>query len=264
MARTCCASRTKTPCRGWLVRRALAACDRLVPLSPLLGQAAVALGLPEERIVSIPWGIDTGIFRPGPDDRLETRQALGLPPAERLILCPRSPAPLYRLREVALAFGSLARERPALRLALLNYNPDPAYVQALKTLVTDLGLQAQVTWLPAQPDPAAMARLYRASDLVVSVPETEGLGLSVYEALACGCPTIISDLPVFKGVIQAGTHALAVPVGDEEALAGALARLLDDPELSRKLSENGARLAGGMSDRHMADQAEALYAGLAA
>jgi glycosyltransferase involved in cell wall biosynthesis len=60
----------------------------------------------------------------------------------------------------------------------------------------------------------------------------EGFGLPPLEALACGRPVVVSDLPVMREVL--GKHADYVPVGDVDALAGALQRLPhradDDPE----------------------------------
>jgi L-malate glycosyltransferase len=250
----------KNALRRWLVRRALHACDRLVAPSPALEQAALELGLPPGKIARIPWGIDARVFAAQPDDREETRAALGLDRAEFVILCPRSPAPLYHLREVLLAFSRLASRQEGLRLVLLEYNPDPAYVQSLRALSAQLGLGEKLIWLPAQKDAAAMARLYRAADVMVSVPASEGYGLSVYEAMACGCPAVISDLPVFVGAIQDGRQALKVPAGDVDALESALDRLLGDPGLRQELAERGSRLAAGMSSSRIAEQAEALYA----
>ena len=54
----------------------------------------------------------------------------------------------------------------------------------------------------------------------------EGFGLPPLEALACGRPVVVSDLPVLREVL--GPHASYVPVGDAEALAGALAAVLAD------------------------------------
>ena len=248
--------------RGWLVRRALGACDRMIAPSTVLKAAAIELGLPAERIIMIPWGIDAQAFAPQPDDHLATRRSLGLGPDAAVLLCPRSPAPLYHLREVLLAFSRLASRWDKLHLVLIEYNPDLSYLASLKSLTDEIGLGERVHWLPSQPEAEAMARLYRAADVMVSVPESEGYGLSVYEAMACGCPCVISDLPVFRNILRDGQEALKVPVGDVQALASALDRLLDNRELRRDLAVAGRRLAAGMTNRQMAGQAERLYAEL--
>ena len=65
---------------------------------------------------------------------------------------------------------------------------------------------------------------------------TEGFGLALAEALACGCPVVATDCPNGpREILEAGAHGRLVPVGDDEALAVALAATLDQPPDSEKL-----------------------------
>jgi len=70
----------------------------------------------------------------------------------------------------------------------------------------------------------------------------EGFGLPALEALACGTPVVASDLPALREVL--GDQAELVPPGDPAALAGALARVLDDPGGEPARAARRARAAG--------------------
>jgi len=60
-----------------------------------------------------------------------------------------------------------------------------------------------------------------------------------FQALACGTPLVTADTPAERELLADGESALLVPPGDPYALAGALRRLSEDPELTRKLSVGG-------------------------
>jgi glycosyltransferase involved in cell wall biosynthesis len=66
--------------------------------------------------------------------------------------------------------------------------------------------------------------------------------LKLFEALACGTPTIVTDLRAQADLVRAGECGLVVPVGDADALARAVAELAGDPERRNRLGAAGARL----------------------
>jgi len=229
----------RSPLRRTLLQMVLRRCDRLTVPSTLLYRTARELGVPEHKLALIPWGIDTNVFRPEPDDRTATRQELGIPSDAPVVFCPRAVAPVYNLNVVVTAIQLAKAARPDVRLLLLRYNAEPAYLTRLQEQIEAAGIAPQVLWLPPQPDPAAMARLYRMADVMVSVPSLEGYGLSVYEAMACGCPTVVSDLPLFADALSDGVQTLKAPVGDAAATAASLQRVLQDVALAAKLRQAG-------------------------
>jgi glycosyltransferase involved in cell wall biosynthesis len=103
--------------------------------------------------------------------------------------------------------------------------------------VERMGLSASVRfpgWLGEQ---EAHERLSRAA-LLVLPSEAEGLPMAVVEAFAWGVPVVSTPVGSTPDILHDGVEGLMIPVGDAEALAKALQRLIADPELRRKLGAN--------------------------
>jgi glycosyltransferase involved in cell wall biosynthesis len=81
-----------------------------------------------------------------------------------------------------------------------------------------------------------------ASDVFAFPSLYEGLGGAAIEAMALGLPVLASDLPALREVVENGASALLVPPADPFALATALARLLDNEALRRRLGARGREI----------------------
>ncbi|MEV7969741.1 MSMEG_0565 family glycosyltransferase [Sphaerisporangium sp. NPDC088356] len=106
----------------------------------------------------------------------------------------------------------------------------------------DLTLGKDIVELGTVPE-EEMAAWYAAADVLAFPSVKEGFGLAALEAMAAGVPVVTSDLPVFREWLVPGRDALLVPIGDADALAGALADALDDQDLRDRLRAAGLRLA---------------------
>ena len=104
-----------------------------------------------------------------------------------------------------------------------------------------------------------MSDYYRAADVCVSVPSSDSSPRSVWEAMACGTPCILSDLPWVHDVLVDDQHALIVPLRDA-AVAAAMLRLLSDAELAAHVSAQARGLVQEHHDRgREMDRLSALY-----
>ncbi|GAB2177301.1 glycosyltransferase family 4 protein [Dongia sp. agr-C8] len=103
--------------------------------------------------------------------------------------------------------------------------------------VERLGLAGRVTFPGWLGEPEAHAHLSRAAVLVLP-SEAEGLPMAVVEAFAWGVPVISTPVGSTPDILHDGIEGLMIPVGDAEALAGALQRLIADPALRRQLGAN--------------------------
>ena len=104
------------------------------------------------------------------------------------------------------------------------------------------------------------ARYFATADVYVS-PATgqESFGIVLLEAMAAGAPIVCSDIHGYKGVVRRGEQALLVPPRDVKALTEALAKILDDAELRRRMSGSGRQRAVQFSWENITAKVEEYY-----
>ncbi|HVO02092.1 MAG TPA: glycosyltransferase family 4 protein [Candidatus Cybelea sp.] len=100
-----------------------------------------------------------------------------------------------------------------------------------------LGLSARVSFPGWLEEREAHQRLARAAALVLP-SEAEGLPMAIVEAFAWGVPVIATPVGSIPDILNDGEQGLIVPVGDDQALARALERMIGDPELRHRLGAN--------------------------
>jgi len=129
----------------------------------------------------------------------------------------------------------------------------------MEQLASDLGVTDRVKFLGIRRDvPALMS----AADAFVLSSAWEGFGLVIAEALACKLPVAVTDSGGPREVVDNGRVGFLVPPRDPDALAQAMARLMDLPEAERRdMGESGREhIVANYSLDHVVDQWEALYA----
>lgn len=97
-----------------------------------------------------------------------------------------------------------------------------------------------VEWLGFQPD---MPRIFREADIACLPSYREGMPRVLLEAAAAGLPVVTTDVPGCREAIQPGVTGFLVPARNAEALAAALRRLIEDPELRGRMGAAGRALA---------------------
>jgi glycosyltransferase involved in cell wall biosynthesis len=122
----------------------------------------------------------------------------------------------------------------------------------LKALAGQLGVADRVRFLGWRDDPSS---LYRAADLCVFPSRFEPLGNVVIQAWAHGLPVVAAASTGPSELIRNEEDGLLVAIDDDEALAGAAARLIEDPALGGRMAEAGAaRMASEFSLDRITDQ----------
>jgi glycosyltransferase involved in cell wall biosynthesis len=104
----------------------------------------------------------------------------------------------------------------------------------LERRTAELGLEDRVRFLGPQPR-GRVLELFRAADAVVLSSSWENFPHAVVEALAAGTPVLATAIGGVAEVVHDGENGLLVPVGDAEALAGAVRRYFADGALRERL-----------------------------
>jgi glycosyltransferase involved in cell wall biosynthesis len=216
---------------------------RVIAVSDSTRQDVINLiGVPAERVVVVPNGVNPEFSPADPGDLSEFRQRQGLPTRYILFLGTLEPRKnLVRLVEAYALLRSRAQDGAAATIPpLVIAGGKGWFYREIFARVNDLGLGDQVIFpgfLPAEDLPW----WYRGAELFVYPSLFEGFGLPVLEAMACGTPTIASRASSLPEV--AGDGAILVDPEDVGQLADAMFRVLTTPSLSGQLSAAGLRQA---------------------
>jgi glycosyltransferase involved in cell wall biosynthesis len=243
----------------WLYRRAT---DRIVTVTEAIRRQLVAGGLAtEDRVVTMPGGVDVDRFRPDARAARDSgiRAALGVPPDVPIIGLVSGFRVMKGQQTVVEAAARLAAEGRRFHLLLIGEGPFAARVRAQ---VEAARLRDRISILGFVDDlPAAMAALDIA---LYSALESDGMSRVLFEYLASGVPVVASRVGVVPEILEDGRTALLVPAGEPGPLGEAVARLLDDPARRREIGTAGAALVHARySGARLAERLTAMYRSVA-
>ncbi|HHX63462.1 MAG TPA: glycosyltransferase family 4 protein [Chloroflexi bacterium] len=221
------------------------------------GDISAYLGIPPHRV----WVVHLAAgdeYRPVPAAaREETLRRLGLDVAPYLLYL----GGFDVRKNVPLLLEAYARCRERLGdvpLVIAGHLPehDSAFAPDPRPVARRLGIEDGV-WYTGRVDEADKPALYSGALAFVFPSRYEGFGLPVLEAISCGVPAVVADGSSLGEV--AGPGGLVVPPDDVEALAGALVRLAEEPDLRATLSTRGLEHAARFSWEETARQTVAAY-----
>ena len=124
---------------------------------------------------------------------------------------------------------------------------DKDYLDTLRGLVKELGLEDRVTIITTSVDYDALVELYNSATMFVFPTRDDCLGVVVLEALHCGLPVVASSVGGIPDMIEDGVNGMLVEVDDPRDLANKINLLLDDNQLRTKLSQNSISV---LNDRY--------------
>ena len=200
--------------------------DLVTVESPYMDSAISSLGLSPRRTLATCWGIDLERFRP--HDRRAARAALGLPPDVPIIYSPRIAQPFYNIDVIVRALPLIREKCPSTCLLLGTFLADPDYLKELLALANELGVRSAVHVLDSLAE-EKLPLCYAAAELTVSLPPSDGVPRSLFEAMACGSVNVLGDLASYRSYITHDDTAILMPI-DPVAVAQSCAALLTNPQ----------------------------------
>ncbi|MBX6748258.1 MAG: glycosyltransferase family 4 protein [Micromonosporaceae bacterium] len=210
-------------------------------------QVTAHLGVPRQRQTVVPVGTDTDLFSPD----ASVPRVPG-----RVVTTASADVPLKGLAVLVEAIAKLRTERPVELVVIGTARSGGAAAD----LVDRYGLADAVRFTGRVSDAELVDHLRRAQ--VAVVPSLfEGFSLPAVEAMACATPLVATTGGALPEVVGPDGHAaLLVPPGDAQALAAALGRILDDPDLGARLGAAGrARVVTRFTWRAAADRTAEVY-----
>lgn len=249
--------RTYRTLEDWLSRSASA----IVPNSHAGRELLLARGLPAEKIRVIYNGINQQRLAPDPSAVVGVREELaaaGDGPVVGILASLTAPKGHDTLLRAVARLAEGAPGESGVRLAVVGDGPRRAELEAL---ASELGIARRVVFCGYQRDVASyLANL----DLLVSASrDNEGCSNAILEAMLARVPVVATDIGGNRELVRDGVTGALVPVDDDAALAGAIARLLADPlGVSAIVDRAHAMVASEFSLQRMVRDYEELYASL--
>ncbi|MHB1950467.1 MAG: glycosyltransferase family 4 protein [Acidiferrobacteraceae bacterium] len=238
--------------REWM-RRAIRHVVRFVSQMTCVSGSILAyfsgLGVPQDKMSVVYNGVDVDRFHP-PAKRRPRPSEVHLVAVGRMVEEKDYPALLealailrargYRFRARIVGDGPLARDLARRREQL-----------GLVSCVELLGRRAEIP------------EILRGSDIYVLSSKSEGMPIALLEAMATGLAVAATNVEAVPEVIVDDVNGLLVPKGDRNALADAIARLIDDPLLRLRLGTRAMEDVRSLFSIERASQCYARYLGIA-
>jgi glycosyltransferase involved in cell wall biosynthesis len=204
----------------WATRFTLQHTDVLIGDCLAVQNKAAEFGFKPERVKLFPWGIDLVQF--SPDEAPGFRERLGWQD-KFVVLTLRSWEPIYGVDGFVQAFARAAQQAPDMRLLLLGNGSQAA---AIHQIVQQNNLLDRVHF-GGQVSNSHLPEYYHASDLYVSASHSDGSSVSLMEALGCGLPVLVSDIPGNKEWITSGQEGWLFADGNIEQMSQGLLQAYD-------------------------------------
>ncbi len=204
---------------------------------------AISFGLPDDRIITFPWGVDLAHYSPqGPSKRTADQPEFSGTPF--ILLSTRGWEPIYGVDVIARAFVKAARQRPELQLLMLG---NGSQASLLRKIFTD-GEVIQQVHFPGQVNQTELPMYFRTADLYVSASHSDGTSISLLEAMASGRPVLVSDIPGNRPWVEPGKQGWLFPDGDADALAQAILTARENHHLLPAISLAARQTAENRAD----------------
>ena len=187
-------------------------------------------------MVAFPWGVDLTKFTPGDYPLGEEKQFT--------LLSTRAWEPIYGVDILAKAFIKAASQLPQLRLIMLGNGSQSGY---LNEIFNRAGLMDRVS-VPGQVRQVVLPQYYQMADLYVSASHIDGSSVSLMEALACGRPVVVSDIPGNREWVEPGIHGWWFKDGEVDDLTGRIIEAVSNPQKLSNMSREARKLAEERAD----------------
>ena len=231
----------RSPWMRYATTYTLALTDVLVADCKTVIDKAVGYGFSRNKVVRFPWGVDLAHFSPEVAKAAGTalRQSLGWED-KFVIFCNRTWSASYGVDILAEAFVRAYQKRPNLRLILAGGGPQSDLIHSILAPV-NAGVH-----FPGWVDVQNLPGFYGAGDLFVSPSHCDGSSVSLMEALACGRPVLVSDIPSNREWVTPGDAGALFTDGKVDSLVEQLVLMASDSNLvdygqrARSLAEERA------------------------
>ncbi|RJR08849.1 N-acetyl-alpha-D-glucosaminyl L-malate synthase BshA [Candidatus Parcubacteria bacterium] len=234
-----------------MIRFGIEGSDVVTAVSESLVQQTYELLQPQKAIQTVYNFIDERVYYK--KDKSDLKEQYGILPEEKVVIHVFNFRKVKRVEDVIQSFYRI-QKKVASKLLLVGDGPE---ISVVCKMVRELGITDKVLFLGKQEN---VEDLLSISDLKLLLSEKESFGLVLLEAMACGVPSVGTNIGGIPEVIEHGVTGFLSEVGDVENIADQAISILIDPDLHKRFSENSIqRVKDRFSSRYIVEQYENLY-----
>ncbi|MBI4719942.1 MAG: glycosyltransferase [Chitinivibrionia bacterium] len=205
----------KSPFHRWRTRYVLGRASFITSDAEVMSARLVEFGCDPARILTVPFGVDLGLFHP---------ERASAPAGGPRLLSNRKLEPVYNIATIIDAFARVRHALPEASLTVVGSG------SAKKSLLQSAQASPARGAIEFRGEVAhdEVPALLRGHDIYLSMSRSDTTSVSLLEAMACGTFPIVGDIPANREWIEDGENGRLVPVDDPQALAAAVERAWAD------------------------------------
>jgi glycosyltransferase involved in cell wall biosynthesis len=220
----------------WVTRYTLKRSTFFTSDANVTRDTAVKYGMNPAKTIVFPWGVDLDHFKPS---------TLNLQRSTFTLFCNRSWETRYGVDILARAFVQVAQQKENVDLILLNGG---SQVHKIRGILQSGGVLDRVTF-GGQVSQVELPRWYHQADIYISPSHVDGSSVSLMEALGCGLPCLVSDIPANKEWVLEDDNGWLFRDGDANHLAEKILAAMNQPrEKLSAIGESARRAAESRAD----------------
>lgn len=231
---------------------------RVMILNDGMRDEAIAAGFSSDQLYWMPNPVNIETFAPCDDqERIELRRKFGIPSTAAVVLYCGRLASGKGLPELIDAFALVAAQVPEATLVLVGDGPLRPKLALQATQLHSIDSKIRFV---GQVDPAEVCDWLKVADVFTLVSFSEGFPCALAEAMSTGLPSVVSDIPANRQLIDDGEHGFLTPVGELNAIGTAIIQLLKDATLRLRMGEAARqRIKENYSTDKISDRYEGLF-----
>jgi L-malate glycosyltransferase len=225
-----------------LARYSLMKADTLMCSAWVLKHELMKLGYDSRKIWVFPWGIDLRKFKPLSTGS-EIKEKLGWN-GNHIVISTRNHSQVYGIEYLIMAIPIIMEKVPSARFLIVGYG---ILTEKLKEMTKKLEIEHFVSF-PGKVQNDELPRYLSISEVYVSTSYSDGTSASLLESMACGLPSVVTDIPANREWIQDRVNGFLVPPRDSKTLADKIVYLLNNEKIRKNMGERNIELSKAKAD----------------
>lgn len=174
------------------------------------------------------WGADFNSFKP--KDTYKARRSLNLPENVPIILSPRAIDPTYNILKIIEAFFEIKSTYNDAILVILGRSQEKYLIEIIE-IIND-SIFSKDIYLIGEVGQDVLSNYYNASDVVVSMANSEGFPNTILEVMSCEIPIVVGKIPQIDELLKNGQNATVCEITTLE-IKNSILKVLNNPKLSK-------------------------------